>query len=266
MRRGFALIGSLVLLGASGCGGEDEGRPGATEGGGLTPPPADPCEATEGYVFASVSDFEVGPATGFWVSSDKTESFMEPADGTNSPRTAAIEAARCGVSTRALRIQARDLVKYGGAFGVTFAYRAAGGAVEAGEGVQINGAPVDASQWEGLSLWVRRGPESGSSLFVGLNERHTDEQGSLALSDEPYCLNDTPNEADKCDRFGAGVPLTEAWQFVAIPFSQMKQRGFGVVAPYLDVAHIQGLNMGFEIGDWDIWIDDLSFYRTASAP
>ncbi|GEM_PF-2151046 len=245
-----ALPGALTLAAAvlsAGCGGEDGVRPAAAQGPRLAPLPSDPCAADDGYEFELIEDFEDAHAQRFWVSSDKTEAEMEPPDGTNSPSVPALDEARCGESRFALRIFARGLSKYGGAFGMSYDYD----------------TPFDASEWDGISLWVRRGAASGTSLFVGVNERHTDEQGSAAVSPtaEPFCLNDAPTEQDKCDRFGAGVALDEEWRFVAIRFDQMAQRGYGVVAPYLDVAAIQGLNCGFEVGDWEFWVDDLAYFR-----
>ena len=243
--RGALPLASVILCVS--CGGEDGGRPAAAQVRTLAPLPSDPCAADDGYEFELIEDFEDAHAQRFWVSSDKTESEMEPADGTNSPSVPALDEERCGESRFALRIYARGLSKYGGAFGMSYDYN----------------TPFDASEWDGISLWVRRGPASGTSLFVGVNEQHTDEQGSAAVSPtaEPFCLNDAPAERNKCDRFGAGVALDEEWRFVAIRFDQMAQRGYGVVAPYLDVAAIQGLNCGFEVGDWEFWVDDLAYFR-----
>lgn len=225
----------------AGCGGEDGGRPAAAQGRTLAPLPSDRCAADDGYDFELIEDFEDAHAQGFWVSSDGTESEMDPPNGTNQPVAPELEEERCGESRFALRIFARGLSKYGGAFGTSYP------------------TPFDASDWDGISLWVRRGPDSGSSLFVGVNEQHTDQGGSAV------CLNDISIERYKCDRFGAGVALDEEWRFVTVRFDQMAQRGYGVVAPYLDVGAIQGLNCGFEIGDWEFWVDDIAYFRAPDA-
>ncbi|MBN2195081.1 MAG: hypothetical protein JW751_19850 [Polyangiaceae bacterium] len=61
------------------------------------------------------------------------------------------------------------------------------------------------------------------------------------------------------------MPLTDDWRFVAIRFDEMRQRGYGVPAPYLDVAMLQGLNFGLERGNWDFWVDDVAFFRETAA-
>jgi hypothetical protein len=238
-----ALLVGLPLL--VGCGGEDDSeRPAASQGAHATAAATDRCAAADGYELEPIIDFENAHTANFWFSTDGTETEIEP-EPQNNPPPAELDTPRCGTSHYALHILARGLSKYGGAFGMSYDYN----------------SPKDASDWDGIALWVRRAPSTGLSLFVGVNEKHTDEQGSMAAFGEAFCLNDAPAEQDKCDRFGAGVALDEDWHFVALRFDQMHQRGFGVVAPYLDVAAIQGLNIGFEIGDWEFWVDDLAYFR-----
>jgi hypothetical protein len=76
----------------------------------------------------------------------------------------------------------------------------------------------------------------------------------------------TMTDAEKCDPFGLAVGLTSEWRFVKIPFAQVMQKGFGVPSAHgtLDTSELVGLQFALSAGDWDVWIDDVSFYREPS--
>lgn len=229
------LLVSLLLPACGGADGERATRGELANGGA---PAVDPCAADAGYEFLVVEDFDDGRAQNWWSSSDKTPgSTMEPDPARQGPSTTELEAPRCG-STHALRVKATGLAIYGAAFGTSTL------------------AQPDVSDYDGLSLWVKRNPGApGVSLFVALNDGQTD------ASSGGECDDLALYEHEKCDRFGAGVSLEEEWRFVTIPFDYMRQRGFGVIVPELDTSAITGLNMSFEVGDWDFFIDDVAFYR-----
>jgi hypothetical protein len=76
----------------------------------------------------------------------------------------------------------------------------------------------------------------------------------------------------KCDGYWVGVGLTDEWHLITVPFARMNQKGYGVPSPlqHIDTAHITSLQFSFgsqaglaRSGDWDLWIDDVSFYRRA---
>lgn len=76
-----------------------------------------------------------------------------------------------------------------------------------------------------------------------------------------------------CDPFGQGVALPTAsdggpdsWQFYAIPFSAMRQKGYGAPESALDLGHILNVTINLSKGqlgavDYDVWIDDIAFYK-----
>lgn len=51
------------------------------------------------------------------------------------------------------------------------------------------------------------------------------------------------------------------WQLFALPFSELRQAGWGRSSPALDVAALRSLTLLFPEGVWDIWIDDIAYYR-----
>ncbi len=204
----------------------------------------DPCRAEQDVEFSPIENFEYGIATQWWVSTDGTGTVNHMVG--REPSAEELETGRCGYSKYALHIVAEGLEIFGGAFGLNFYLD-----------------PHDMSEWDGISMWNKRTENSGRSLFFGVSDKYTDEyNGKLLFEDNtPYCLEITDDESLKCDRFGAGVGMDTKWRFVKIPFSEMRQRGYGMPAPELDVSAILGFNIGFESGDWDFWIDDVAFYR-----
>ena len=155
--------------------------------------------------------------------------------------------ARCGESTKALEVKATGLELWG-LVGYNFS----------------SGMPFDASGWDGLSFWVRSGPGAvGRTLFASVAEKYTDQGGAGSFpGGTPYCLFDDLDVKKTCDRFGVGIGLDTEWRFFAIRFDEMRQRGFGVPAPSSEPdRQILGLNFGFESGDWDFFLDDVSFFK-----
>ncbi len=263
MRRTLTI--ALGLLVAAGCGGKEGERPAADYQTGGGAPATDSCAADDGLEFLMVTDFENGVAQRWWTSDDGSpDSTFTPRPGKESPDANELAKPRCGESQYALRIQASGLVVYGAAFGQSFLVEYPTGR--------------DVSEWEGLSFWVKRnGDARGRSLFVAVNDRNTDssarvslraaelQEGIETVETVPDCDDNSLIESEKCDRFGAGVPLPDQWTFISIPFDRMKQRGFGIPAPKVDVEALAGLNFSFEVGDWDFYLDDVAFYRHAAS-
>ena len=153
----------------------------------------------------------------------------------------------------------------------------------------------DASAWDGISLWERRGTgPTGGAILVSIQDPYTAVTASASstftgFTFPPACDPDgTPDagadclircsaipstkpdprkppapDATKCDPFGAAVGLTDDWQFVKIPFASAAQKGFGVPSPLgqIDVSALVGLQIALSPGDWDVWLDDIAFYH-----
>jgi len=258
--RGLPILLSLAAaLAGTACGGTQAPRPAPDAGEAQI----DPCAASDGYLFSSIEDFEKGRAVNWWANDDESPGgSMAPAPGSQSPPASEIFGGRCGTSQYGLHLTARKLTIWGGSVGVYF----------------FSG-PTDATAWDGISFWARRGlpdadstwgaPDaslqalSGRTLFVAVDDRYTDEvHGAPLFPDRsPFCFEEPQELSDKCDRFVAAVGLTAEWRFLAIPFAKMQQRGFGRQAPELDLTALLGLEFDLSTGDWDVWIDDVAFYR-----
>jgi len=236
-RRLFLLLSVQGLT--LGCGGNNSaGRPQPVEEHPDTVDPFD-CKADQGHELSLLQDFEKGIATDFYTNADGTEgSTVSPPIGSKSPAAAEISGGRCGVSQRAFQMTGSGLRIWGMVFGWKFR----------------DGAR-DLSDWEGVSFWARRGTQdSGRSLFFSLFDPLTEDSGG-------ECDSSSEELAEKCDAYGTGVGLDEQWRYFAIPFSVLKQRGFGVTTDELLVEQILGFNWAADKGDWDVWVDDVALYR-----
>ncbi len=150
-------------------------------------------------------------------------------------------------SQYAMHLVAPQLRDWGGNFGRNFSVS----------------EPLDLRDWEGIAFWGRVGPGSRSMLKVSIADAFTDEK--FVVDGEPVCLFDTPedNTTDGCDKHGSWVSLSENWELYKLPFSEMRQAGWGKPAPFFDVSRVLGLSFDYQAGSWDIWIDDVGFYRSA---
>jgi hypothetical protein len=159
----------------------------------------------------------------------------------------------CG-STRALHIVSGPFYDWGGTAGENFPAR-------------------DVSEYDGISFWAKKEPgdEFGRSLFVAITEKHTidmEKADDAGNSNPDYVCgctrgDDCDPEAEACDRFGVAVGISEQWRFFAIPFQRMRQRGYGVPAPYMDLEALLGFAVYYEAGTWDFWVDDVAFFKYA---
>jgi hypothetical protein len=82
-----------------------------------------------------------------------------------------------------------------------------------------------------------------------------------------YCWSDgdppPPDRDEQClDGWAAAVVLTLDWHFYKIPWSAMHQGGFGKQAPYFNTKAIDTLAFGFIDGWADVYVDDVTFYRS----
>ncbi|MCX4244857.1 hypothetical protein [Paraliomyxa miuraensis] len=110
--------------------------------------------------------------------------------------------------------------------------------------------PYDASAYDGVAFFARRGPDSASTIRLKVPDASTDPDGGICTE----CFND----------FGADVELEEEWQQYVFPFDRLGQlAGWGSPRPgSIDASAIYGLQ--FQVNSpgasFDIWVDDVSFY------
>jgi hypothetical protein len=176
---------------------------------------------------------------------------------------AALPDARCGAEGSGFHFIARNLAKcfnslgrlgWGASFDLTFRTAA------------------DATQWDGISLWVRKGDGPTKPAIIlsvvdaytsggAMTDPVTGQPVSACQSvDDPMGL--IP-DIEKCDAFGSAITLNEGWTFVPILFSSMHQKGFGKRSSLgrIDTTTISRLQFLVTSGDWDFWIDDVALFR-----
>jgi endoglucanase len=144
----------------------------------------------------------------------------------------------------------------GGANGSQFALRingqiASGSVVYAAMGMNFADpkGPYDASKYQGISFFAKKGPGSTSKMRIKFPDKNTDPDGGVCGA----CSND----------FGLQLSLSEEWQKFIVPFSALKQEsGWGNPRPRSMSAEAV-YAVQFQVNDkgkpFDIWVDDLAF-------
>jgi hypothetical protein len=67
---------------------------------------------------------------------------------------------------------------------------------------------------------------------------------------------------ERCgDVWAKPVGLTPQWQFFKVPFSELRQEGWGKEFQYLDLSRIALVRFTWAVGWIDFWVDDVRFYR-----
>jgi hypothetical protein len=132
-----------------------------------------------------------------------------------------------------------------------------------GAGLDINFVPVlDASDWDGISLWVKNGSTTKQALNLSLADPYTSGNTFCSSMDPPPGAPAVP-DSEKCDAFGVAVTLEPGWTYVPALFASMRQKGFGVPSElgHLDTTSISRLQVLMSAGSWDFWLDDVALFR-----
>ncbi len=133
---------------------------------------------------------------------------------------------------------------------------------------------LDVSDWDGIAFWIRAGDQplnsatptnatlvTGNSVFVSFITPGTNAKANAPGGVRCNTAADAP-DPEKCDDFGFPVAYSDKWEYKVLPFSDLRQRGFGVHEDKPDLNHLIQLKFGFEVGDyWNVWIDDISLWR-----
>jgi hypothetical protein len=197
--------------------------------------------------------------------------------------------ARCGADSLALHLRANaasnlGLTKWGMNVGFDFRQNntpnargvACAGQTNPDAGTPANPCFVDASAWTGIAFWALLGPGTPepATALATVTDRHTASQLGSTNPDNDLLCGDPPCVAGvgtgagtgnlQCDPYGKGVGLVGHWAFYAIPFSDMRQKGYGVPESALEIAHLLGFKFNLGKGAWDVWLDDIAFYRPKS--
>ena len=287
---------ALTLSGFAACGGADEHRP--TTETTFAEPPA-PCALGDAYAptLTPITAFEIanmslvcGSADTFWCTSyQNQDNAHSPPDGGDCKhliydgqivQSGVVETItrvpepteRCGAATNALHFKATNLgmckgtngrLGWGGGYEIDFASDRAGNMK----------ASIDASGYDGVSFWIKRGTgKSGGAIIVlvvdsfaaGSVDQIDPANGEVisckATDPETRPMPEPDNQ--KCDPFNAAVSITDDWTFVPLRFADLRQKGFGAYAPEgLNLTELLRLQFLVNAGDWDFWIDDLAFFN-----
>ncbi len=195
---------------------------------------------------------------------------------------------RCGTDGYGMHLRANagdaGLTKWGMNVGFDFRQNAAcAGQTDPDAGTADNPCYFDATSWTGVSFWACSGSCDGTPTPAGANGppvalaavtdlNSAGELGSVnpdnaQVCGDPPCAADigtgggSPDSGTPCDPFGKAILLVDHWQFYAIPFSEMRQKGYGLPEPSLHKEHLLGFKFNLGKGSWDVWLDDIAFYR-----
>ena len=150
--------------------------------------PVDCYVAEAGFVLLepAIWDFESGSAADMYVYDDGSAPFLLPSDiwvplATAEEPGEASSGGPCDDSEFAFHIQGGPFVYSGGGMGISLRWiyeRDCLGAERAShcpaEGVEYADQILDLSEYEGVSFWARRGPDSQGSIRVVVGDKHVD--------------------------------------------------------------------------------------------
>jgi hypothetical protein len=245
-RRTHGKLLPLWLLFGAACGGDPDGpkalfaRDAAT-GLELVDPGSGPvdCNADRDLTLVVINDFELGTDGWFSYNDHTPGSFQEPPDDIYPIPTEELPSKSRCQSVYAIHVRAGGLADWGG-----------------GVGMKLVDRPTDASQFDGVAFWARKGPTSFPALRLNVSDVHTHEEGGVC---DPKAPDKDPKRCG--DAFGGYVSLSQSWQLFTIDFAEMRQGGWGMRAPSFDLTRLYALSFQYQAGNWDIFIDDVSFFK-----
>lgn len=107
----------------------------------------------------------------------------------------------------------------------------------------------DASKYEGITFYAKRGPGSTGKLFVKLPDGNTDPDGAVCTA----CFND----------YGVELTLGDQWKRYVLPFRDLKQEPFwgSPRRPHIDRSKLYAIHFEAKASgaDFDFWVDDIAF-------
>jgi hypothetical protein len=178
------------------------------------------------------------------------------------PATLIPNGGRCG-SLYALQVLAGPFINWGGSVGRKLIAPCPDGGGD--EGI----CGFDASSYDGIAVWMRTAPGYANTPRFTVTDKYTDTSYNQLLINQgltPYCNPNPPaqNPIAGCDKFGSYADLTENWQLFLMPFSEMREAGWGRQEPQLDTSGIMSIEIDFAQGSWDFWVSNVAFYRLNS--
>lgn len=117
---------------------------------------------------------------------------------------------------------------------------------EGGAGIK---GQYDGSSFTGIAFWAKGSVPMRFKVQLA---------GTVPTSTGGTCTGDPDLECQ--DSHGKSIPLTGEWQQYVIPFTELKQEGWGTKVGW-DGATLVGIQ--FQVAKslaFDVWIDDIGFY------
>jgi len=277
-------------------------RPSFVDPGSLPVYSCDEDQPSKGITTYSIDNWETGAGAGWYTNNDKCEPCQDAVNAINSTidvgnevnpagldaglrqRAACVDAClaaqvpsyfakpvpadkiangRCG-SEYAFHVISGPFTKWGGQLGQNFLPPKC-----VTDGCPSESEAVPGGPYDGISFWARVVPGSGTGMRLQVGESHTDVKYPYVGDAGAPCIDNVgiqnPNDTTGgCDSFGSFVTLNTDWHFYVLPFSEMRQAGWGKRAPFFDLQHISNLTFFYAQGVWDVWIDDISFYKRSA--
>ena len=169
---------------------------------------------------------------------------IDPDSSHTDPYPSAIDV-RCGVSHSALHVKATKLADWGANIELDFKDATNG---------------FDATGYDGFSFWVRRGEgSSGRSMLALVLDPFT--AAPFDTSMMPFC-GDGMGEQTSAIRSATRWVSTKSGASLRCLSRRCAKKG---TARYRRARQEGALGFKFSlgVGDWDLWLDDIAFYKAA---
>jgi hypothetical protein len=116
------------------------------------------------------------------------------------------------------------------------------------------GSPYNASKYTGISFWAKVDSGSTAVIRVEFPDKDTFPDGGI-------CSTSGTGSTSCWDHYGSRITLTNDWKKYTVPFSQLSQDGWGLLATQFDPASLYEVLFQIPVNaTFGIWIDDVAFY------
>ncbi|HVY26437.1 MAG TPA: hypothetical protein VHB79_07775 [Polyangiaceae bacterium] len=231
---------------------------GTGDSGGTCGPTPDECTGAAALMTMPISDFEAGKGWYLFANVDDKGGKTTPAAGDNimAEEIKCPAGGRCGMSSFAQHVSGGGFTSYGPSLSQDFLYKDS-------KTEMVVGMPMDASMYTGVMFWARKGDTAGAAptLRLIVNDVSTHELGGVC---DPKAAPGSGGEmSDACwDGWMTERALPSTWTLVKVPFSVLKQGGFGKKGEKIQPDKLYGLTFQMpNMATFDFWIDDVAFYK-----
>ncbi|HEX7671801.1 MAG TPA: hypothetical protein VF395_19540 [Polyangiaceae bacterium] len=113
--------------------------------------------------------------------------------------------------------------------------------------------PYDASAYKGVTFWAKAGAGGIKNIRLNVQDAQTAPEGGICDKTATKGCN---------DHRGTAVLLTEDWKQFTFAFDAMKVVGFGQVFPTFQTNKLFAIQFqASQNVKFDIWLDDIAFYK-----